>query len=64
MSGALERLIANFRSLLSTPEGKEDDSVNFFYRIPNLEEFKEEEESDELTLAESAGFAVRRLVEA
>lgn len=62
MSGALERLIANFRSFLSTPEGKEDDSVNFFYRIPNLEEFKEEE-SDELTLAESAGFAVRRLVE-
>lgn len=63
MSGALERLIASFRNFLSTPEGKKDDSVNFFYRIPNLEEFKEED-SDEVTLAESAGFAVRRLVEA
>lgn len=63
MSGALEKIIAIIRSFMTPPEEKIDDSVNLFYRIPNLEDLKGEE-LDEVTLAESAGFAVRRLVEA
>lgn len=63
MSGALEKIIAIIRSFITPPQEKIDDSVNLFYRIPNLEDLKGEE-LDEVTLAESAGFAVRRLVEA
>jgi hypothetical protein len=73
VSGAWERFITSFRNFLARPlergeaplhrmpDPKEEESP--FYLADEYEE-EEEEESSEVTLAEGAGFVVKREAEA
>jgi hypothetical protein len=76
MSGALERFITSVRNFLAKPQEKEkaeeaplqrmperEERETLFYRTAEREE-EEEEEPSEVTLAEGAGFVVKREAEA
>ncbi len=76
MSGAWERFITIIRNFLAGPPKKEEAEEATLYRMPKLEEDEvpfylrveyeeeEEEEPSDVTLAEGAGFVVKREAEA
>ena len=75
MSGAWERFITSVRSFLAKPLEKEDAEEAPLHRMPEPEEEarlyltaeykeEEEEESSDVTLAEGAGFVVKREADA
>jgi hypothetical protein len=74
MSGAWERFITSVRNFLARPPEKEEAEEAPLHRMPEPEEEarlyltaeyeEEEEESSDVTLAEGAGFVVKREAEA
>ncbi len=75
MSGAWERFITSVRNFLARPPEKEETEEAPLHRMSDLEEEEsrlyyaaeyeeEEEESSDVTLAEGAGFVVKREAEA
>ena len=60
MPGALDRFFANIRSFLTGPEKKEEEA----YPLHLMHDLEGEEESEEITLVEGAGFVVERKAEA
>lgn len=57
MSETLKRFVTSIRSLFSSPEDK-----NPFHKMSDIEP-EEGEETEELTLAEAAGFEMEQKVE-
>ena len=74
MSGAWERFITSVRNFLAKPSEKEEAEEGPLHRMPEPEEEarlyltaeyeEEEEESSDVTLAEGAGFVMKREAEA
>ena len=75
MSGAWERFITSVRNFLAKPPEKEEAEEAPLHRMPEPEEEEarlyltaeyeeEEEETSDVTLAEGAGFVVKREAEA
>ena len=75
MSGAWERFITSVRNFLARPLEREEAEEAPLHRMPEPEEEEapfylgaeyeeEEEESSDVTLAEGAGFVVKREAEA
>jgi hypothetical protein len=63
MSGVLDRFIASIRSFVAGPEKMDIlEVVDPLHRIRDIEKL-DEKESDEITLAEGAGFVVKEEVE-